>query len=82
MKNRHKQASIGKDKAIELWDSKWWVGKTDYEIAKFQLFTEELSLPFDIFQNSMEKVLGRPIFTHEFGLNFDGLADELLTKNE
>jgi hypothetical protein len=25
----------------------------------------------------MEKTLGRPVFTHEFGLNVQGLKDEL-----
>lgn len=47
--------SIGKEKAIELYNSQWWVGKSHRELAKFQLFTEELSMPFPIFHEALEK---------------------------
>jgi hypothetical protein len=65
------------EKAIELYDSKFWE-KMDYrQRADFQLFEKRLCMPFDVFQEAMEKTLGRPVFTHEFGLNLEGLKKEL-----
>ncbi len=72
------QHSIGKKKAIALSKSEWWKGMTHRDIAGFQLFTSELCLPFSIFHESLEKSLGRPVFTHELGLNFDGIVKEFL----
>ena len=34
-------------------------------------------MPFDVFHKAVEETLGRPVFTHEFGLNLDGLCKEL-----
>ena len=34
-------------------------------------------MPFDLFHKSIEAALGRPVFTHEFGMNRDGLTREL-----
>ena len=34
-------------------------------------------MPFDVFHEAVEKSLGRPVFTHEFGLNRDGMMKEL-----
>lgn len=76
------QKSIGREAAIALFDSKWWIGKTPREIAKVGLLTAELCLPFDILQNAVEKALGRPVFTHEFALNFDGIVQELIGERD
>lgn len=70
--------SIGKEAAIALAKSKWWENKTAEEIVRFQLFTQELSMPFSIFHQAIEKVLKRSVFTHELGLNFEGLCKEFL----
>jgi len=70
--------SIGKEKAIELFNSNWWELCSYRDIANFQLFVEELCLPFDKFQEAVEKSLGRSVFTHEFGLNYDGIVKEFL----
>jgi len=75
---KHKRQSIGKDRAIELAKSCWWHGKPDKDVARFQLFTEELCMDFGDFQSALERAVGRPVFTHELVLNFDGLAEELL----
>lgn len=74
--------SIGKEKAIELYDSNWWEGLSHRDIAEFQLFTAELCCPFDVFQEAVEKSLGRPLFTHEFGLNYGGICKEFLGEKE
>lgn len=77
-----KQQSIGSEKAIALAESNWWELCTHREIAEFQLFTAELCLPFEKFHEAVEKSLGRPVFTHEFGLNFDGIIAEFLGERE
>lgn len=59
--------SIGKERAIRLAKTNWWEGKSAKEIAVFQLFTEELCMPFDLFHKAIEEALGRPVYTHEFG---------------
>lgn len=35
-------------------------------------------MPFQVFHEAIEKALGRPVFTHEFGLNREGLQKEFL----
>ncbi len=70
--------SIGEQAAIALCESGWWKEKTAREIAEFQMHTVELCLPFGEFHQAIQSVLGRPVFTHEFGLDFDGLLSELM----
>jgi len=73
---------IGKENAIALYNTEWWKEKSYREIAEFQLSTAELSCPFDVFHEAVEKSLGRPVFTHEFGLNYDGICKEFLGEKE
>jgi len=80
MKHKHKRQSIGRKKAIELYDSEFWLEMSDREKTEFQLFTDELCMPMDVFHKAIEAALGRPVFTHELGLNYDGLVDEFLGK--
>ena len=74
---KYTQRSIGKEEAIRLANSKWWETKTDTQVVTFQLFTEELCIDFPILHEKIEKVLGRPVFTHEFA-NYDNLISELM----
>ncbi|HTY25598.1 MAG TPA: hypothetical protein VMC85_20885 [Desulfomonilaceae bacterium] len=69
--------SIGRDAAIALFESGWWKTKTPKEIVDFQLFVDELCMEFSDFHGAVEKVLNRPIWTHEFAFR-DSLVDELL----
>jgi hypothetical protein len=55
-----------KEEAIKMYDSNWWLNKTPKEIIDFQLYEEKLCIPFDKFQEAMEKVLNRGVWTHEF----------------
>ncbi len=82
METKYKLQTIGKEKAIALANSGWWEGRTPREIAKFQLFTDELSMPFGVFHESLEKALGRQVWIHELDLNFDGIAMELLGEKD
>jgi len=74
--------SIGKDKAIELAATNWWKFCSHREIAEFQLFTKELACPFAVFHEAVEKSLGRPVWTHEFGMNYEGICKEFLCEKE
>lgn len=71
------QKSIGAPAAIAMAESKWWLGKNAKEIARIGLITCELCLPFGVLHKAVEDALGRPVWTHEFGLNFDGIWQEL-----
>ena len=67
-----------KKQAIQLAESEFWKDMSYEEKAKFQLFEPLMCMPFDVFHEAMEKTLGRPVWTHEFGLNYEGLKKELL----
>ena len=64
--------------AIALFDGGFWKHMTYEQRAKFQLWEDRLCMPFDVFHEAVGKTLGRPVWTHEFGLNVAGLKAELL----
>lgn len=68
------------EQAIEFGKSKAWEKMTAKERAAFQLEQECLCMPFDVFHKAIEEALGRPVWTHEFGLNMKGLREELAGK--
>jgi hypothetical protein len=74
--------SIGRDSAIALFDTEWWKDKSPREIAGTQLFTKELCCPFEVFHEAVEKSLSRPVWTHEFGLNYEGICREFLGEGD
>jgi len=57
-------------------DNKWWRSDNTVEIAKYQIFERILMVKFSVFHEGIEKLLGRPVYTHEFGLNYNGLKEE------
>ena len=63
--------------ALELGNSRFWEDMAAADIATFQLFEPLLCMPFDVFHKALEVALGRPVFTHELGLNIEGLRAEL-----
>ena len=73
---------ITKEQALAKYYSKWWLTATPEEIVRFQLFTDLLCLPMDKFHEAVEKCLGRPVWTHEFELNTDGLQKEFLGEKQ
>jgi hypothetical protein len=76
------QKSIGRERARALFAAGWWQGRTARQIARFQLFTVELCLPFAIFHRALEEALGRAIWIHEFGFGAEALAQELLGERD
>lgn len=73
---------ITKEDAKRLFETKFWEKMTYREIAVFQMNTKILCMPFDIFHEALEKTLGRPVYTSEFGLNYKGLLQELNGEKE
>ena len=63
--------------AKRFYDSGEWKNWTHEELARFQLIEDRLCVPFEVFHEAVEKVLGRSVWTHEFGMNRDGLIAEL-----
>lgn len=68
---------LSEKQALALADSRFWESMSMRDRAVFQLHEDRLCMPFEVFQEAVEKTLGRPVFTHEFGLNRDGLIKEL-----
>ena len=56
---------ITQDEAKRLYESGFWEEWSDESKVRFQLFTDRLCMPFQIFHEALESVLGRPVFTHE-----------------
>lgn len=56
------------EEAVEKGRTKWWCGKTAFEIVKEQLYVEQLILicPDDLFHESLQEVLGRKIYRIEY----------------
>ena len=54
----------------------WWESKDPVEVAKYQVFEDILMTDFSTFHEGVEKLVGRPVYTHEFGLNVEGVRAE------
>ena len=63
--------------AVSVYDSGVWKNWSNEEIVKFQLFQDRLCVDFSRFQEAMQNVLGRPVFTHEFGFRDDLIKEYL-----
>ena len=58
---------LTREQAIEMGKSGVWKSWTSEQIVKFQLYQDKLCMPFGVFHKAVEEVLGRGVFTHEFG---------------
>lgn len=73
---------LTKEQAILFGENKMYEKMTHEEIVRFQLFQKLMCMPFSVFHEAIEKVLDRPVYTHEFGLNYDGLVKEYLGEQD
>jgi len=71
-------SNLTKEQAVALYESKFYEALSYEEKVRFQLFEARLCMPFNVFHEAITKVLNRAVFTHEFGLNYDGLVQEYL----
>ena len=69
---------LTREQAIAFHDSGAWREMTDRQRAAFQVEQDCLCMPFGTFHASVEAVLGRPVWTHEFGTsNRERLSREI-----
>jgi len=73
---------LTKEQAIAFGENKLYEGMTSRQIAEFQLEQEKLCMPFDVFHKALEETLGRPVYTHELALNWEGLCKEIQGETE
>lgn len=73
---------LTKEQAISFYENKLYENMSYRQIAEFQIEQDRLCMPFDIFHEAIQKTLGRPVFTHEFALNREGLKKELSGEKE
>lgn len=70
-----------REQAIAFAEAKGYELMSHRKRAEFQMTQKFLCMPFGAFHEAVEKTLERPVFTHEFGLNKEGLQKELLGEN-
>lgn len=73
---------LTKEQAIAFCENRLYEGMTARQIAEFQMEQDRLCMPFDVFHKAITEALGRPVYTHEFGLNREGLLKELRGEKE
>ena len=74
---------LTKEQAVEFCEKKSWEPLTLRQRAEFQMCQRLLCMPFDVFHEAVEKTLGRPVYTHEFGsIGHVGLMAELFGGKE
>ena len=54
----------------------WWESNDLAMIGFYQLMEERMIVNFSKFHEGLEKLLDRPVWTHEMGLNYEGLKKE------
>lgn len=80
--NKWAKVQLTEEQAIEMAKSEEWKQWSPEQVVRFQLFQKRLCMDFSHFHQAMETVLNRPVFTHEFGLNYEGLVLEYLGEKE
>jgi len=48
----------------------------DERVAELELLRGPLMIPFDKLHKRIEELVGRPVWSHELGLDYDGLIEE------
>jgi hypothetical protein len=57
-------------------DNRWWESEDPVHLATWQLFEPILMCDFSKFHEGVEKLLDRPVYTHEFVANHDELLQQ------
>ena len=57
-------------------ENHWWESEELLQVAMYQIFEDVLMVDFSLYHQGLEKLVGRPVFTHEFALNVEGLREE------
>lgn len=80
-KNKWAEVQLTREQAIAFHDSGEWKNWTYEQKVRFQLFQKKLCIPFDVFHEAVEKVLDRPVYTHEFA-NYEAIVMEYLGEKQ
>lgn len=65
------------DAMAKYGDNKWWEADVDpRKFAYYQIQEDILLSNFSHFHEAIELLLGRPVYTHEFGISHDALVQE------
>jgi hypothetical protein len=59
---------LTRDEAIALHDSGEWKSWDKRALGAFVLFQDKLCVPMTVYHEAVEVLLGRGVYTHEFGL--------------
>ena len=73
---------LTRKQAIAIAENESWKPLTYRQRADLQLRGKRLCMPMSVFHEAVENALGRPVFTHEFGTNWEGLEAELFDGKE
>ena len=57
-------------------ENHWWESDDPTQVAMYQIFEDILMTDFSKFHEGLEKIVGRPVYTHEMGMNVEGLRKE------
>jgi hypothetical protein len=60
----------------EFGDNRWWTSNDLRVIGYYQLMSPVMLVEFPKFHKAVETLLQRPILTHEFAQNWDGMKAE------
>ena len=67
MTEKTDENKIKMDKVAKYWkEHDWWNSNDPADVASGQICEQILMVKFDVFHEGMEKLLGRPVWTHEF----------------
>jgi hypothetical protein len=73
---------LSKEQAQAIFKSRVWVNWTDLQILRFQLFQTHLVMPFGKYHTTLERCLGRPIYTYTLEFQKEKLIKEFLGTNQ
>ena len=78
---REDMPQFTREEAIAISEREEWKKLSDRDLVTLQFIQERLFVPFGVFHEKTEAVLGRPVFTHEFAFR-DHLIDELMGRKK
>jgi len=76
-KGKWAENQLTQEQAIAMAKSNIWKTWSAEQVVRFQMFQHRLCMDFSHFHKCVEEVLGRPVFTHEFGFR-DEMVKEYL----
>ena len=74
------EPQVTKEQCETFYQNKMWEKMNDVERAWFQINQKLLCMPFGVFHEAVEKTLKRSVRPHEFGMNLQGIREEMAGK--